>query len=162
MPSTFRPSVLAVVAMVTVGLLATGCDDSSESSSSVLPKPTGDEAIGVRNLAPVAGGFALRAWYPADDGTGTPGAPWMTDAQWAEFSTRVTDGSAEALARLQTAAAEDATPEATGESRPVVLLMPGWGAPAASTTVLAERARQPRSRSHHRRPATRIRAARCR
>ena len=62
----------------------------------------------------------------------------MTASQWEEFAPRFTNRSTEALARLQTSAAEDATPEATDESRSVVLLMPGWGAPAASTTVLAE------------------------
>ena len=135
MPSTFRSRVLVLVAVVTVGLWGAGC---GTSSSSILPDPTGDESIGVRDLAPVPGGFALRAWYPAEAGSGTPGAPWMTAAEWEKFASRFTNRSTKALARLQTTAAEDATPGRTDGSRSVVLLMPGWGAPAASTTILAE------------------------
>lgn len=115
--------------------MAAGCGSTSPS---LLPKPTGDEAIGVRDLAPVAGGFALRAWYPAVTGSGTSGAPWMTAAQWETFASGLADRSKAALARLKTSAAENATPAASEAPRPVVLLMPGWWVPAASTTVLAQ------------------------
>lgn len=134
-PGASRSRVFVSAAVVTVGILGAGCGSSTPS---VLPRPTGAEAVGVRDLAPVTGGFGLRAWYPAVAGTGTPGAPWMTDAQWDAFAATLTDGSAEALARLKTSAAADATPAATDARRPVVLLMPGWWVPAASTTVLAQ------------------------
>jgi dienelactone hydrolase len=62
----------------------------------------------------------------------------MTAAQWDAFAAGLADYSEAALARLKTSAATDATPAAADVPRAVVLLMPGWWVPAASTTVLAQ------------------------
>jgi dienelactone hydrolase len=103
----------------------------------LLPELSGDLAVGVHDLDPVADGFGVRAWYPAIAGTGTAGAAYATDEQWTDFGARFTNHTAAALERLATRAATDATPASATGPRPVALLMPGWYLPANSLTVLA-------------------------
>ncbi len=143
-----RTTTFRYVTVVAAGLLLVACGATTPSvtplpsPASMLPAPTGDRAVGVRDLAPVADGFTLRAWYPAALGTGEPGAPYLTAAAWDGLlrevrpwvPTTATAGSV--LPRLRTTAAKDAEPT-SGGPRPVVLLMPGWWQPAASMTILA-------------------------
>ncbi len=103
----------------------------------LLPEPSGELPVGVRDLDRVADGFGVRVWYPAVAGTGTAGAPYATDQQWTAFGARFTNHTAAALERLATKAATNATPAASTGPRPVVVLMPGWYLPANSLTVLA-------------------------
>jgi dienelactone hydrolase len=131
-PSAVSPSPSGAAASATPAAAAT----PSLDVTSVMPPPSGDLAVGVRDLDPVATGFASRAWYPAIPDTGTPGAPYMTDAAWLAYGD-APEYTATSLARMRTSASTDATP-APGESpRPVVLLLSGWSQPGASLTVLA-------------------------
>lgn len=150
-------------AIVAVGLLLTACATPSQTvsptigstpgtsmpsvstespsatlqSTQLLPQLSGNLAVGVRDFAPVAGGFGIRAWYPAIAGSGTSGAAYATDEQWADFGARFTNHGADNLARLATRAAIDAEPAPARDPHPVVLLMPGWYLPSNSLTVLA-------------------------
>ncbi len=98
--------------------------------------------MGVRDLAPVAEGFALRVWYPATAGSGVAGTPYMSDAAWEALGKEglwrpATRSGASVLPRLLTTAATDAKPASGDAPRPVVVLTPGFTWPAASLTVLA-------------------------
>jgi len=112
------------------------------SPASILPAPTGDEAVGVRDLAPVAGGYAVRVWYPATADSGAAGTPYMSEAAWEGLGKEglwrpATRSRASVLPRLRTTAAADANPASIDAPRPVVLLEPGFTWPAASLAVLA-------------------------
>ena len=89
-----RSMTFRVAPVLIAGLLVAACGGAASSvtppssPASILPAPTGDEAVGVRDLASVADGFALRAWYPAAAGTGEPEAPYLTDAAWDAWARR--------------------------------------------------------------------------
>lgn len=151
-----RSMAFKSVCWLAAGLLMTACASTTPTASrasslastptpspaSILPAPTGDESVGVRDLAPVAEGYAVRVWYPATDGSGVAGTPYMSDAAWAALGTEglwrpATRSGAPVLPRLRTTAATDAKPASGGAPRPVVVLTPGFTWPAASLTVLA-------------------------
>ena len=143
-----RSMAFKSVSTLAAGLLVTACGSTAPtvspapSPTSILPAPTGHEAVGVRDLAPVADGYALRVWYPATAGSGVAGTPYLSEAAWEALGKEglwrpATGSRASVLPRLRTTAATDARPASGDAPRPVVLLMPGFGQPAASATVLA-------------------------
>ena len=120
-----------------VPIVSTPSPSATPGVGLLLPDPSGDLAVGVRDLDRVADGFGVRVWYPAVAGTGTAGAPYATDQQWTDFGARFTNHTSAALERLATRAATNATPASSAGPRRVAVLMPGWFLPANSLTVLA-------------------------
>lgn len=102
----------------------------SAASAGGLPNPTGPDAVGVRHVGTV-GAAQITAWYPARRHTGAT-APYLAPGDAAAL------GGPAALAGVAPAAHALAAPLPSRQSRPVVLLQPGWGSLIELETTLAQ------------------------
>ena len=100
---------------------------------SLLTEPSGPDAVGTRDVPGVSPDATTRLWYPAEPGTGTVEPPYMNAATAASLGL-----APEMLADVHVRATLDATPAPTSTPRPGIVLMPGWGAPMAVYTTLAQ------------------------
>lgn len=92
-----------------------------------LPPPSGPDAVGLVELDDTT-----RAWYPAEPGTGTGPAPYVS----AELAVGLGLDPAD-VATVSTSAELDALPRESGGPRPVVVLSPGFGSVIELSTGLA-------------------------
>src|SRR3954449_3805127 len=115
-----------------------------------LPRPTGDDRIGVVPLHLVDRSrsdpwvpshpvreLMVSLWYPAQRGHTRPLAPWLPPGAWAQFEqdNAVPPG---VLAVPPTHGRVDAPVQRRRGGRPVVLYSPGLGGTRDSSTVLVE------------------------
>lgn len=106
---------------------------TAPSSPSLLTEPTGPEAIGTREVPAVSPDANGRLWYPAVAGTGTSEPPYIS-----ADTAAVLGLPPDMLDSVQLRASLDASPAPTATPRPAIVLMPGWGAPMAVYTTLAQ------------------------
>jgi dienelactone hydrolase len=138
-------SVTTTLAALTMSLLAAACGGSTKAPTaqppaptpqlapSLLPEPTGSAAVGVRELASFGPDATARLWYPAVAGTGSGAPAYIAPERASALGLTLED-----VERVHLRARLDAPPAATTSPRPGVVLMPGWGAPMALYTALAQ------------------------
>jgi hypothetical protein len=138
-------SVTTTLAALTMSLLAAACGGSTKAPTaqppaptpqlapSLLPEPTGSAAVGVRELASFGPDATARLWYPAVAGTGSGAPAYIAPERASALGLTLED-----VERVHLRARLDAPPAATTSPRPSVVLMPGWGAPMALYTALAQ------------------------
>src|SRR3954454_21265759 len=149
-------SVLLVTSVGLVGVAPAYADRPQTATGAApalrltLPRPTGDDRIGVVSLHLVdpnrsdpwvpshpARELMVSLWYPAQGGPARPLAPWLPPAAWARFEqdNGVPPG---VLAVPLTHGRTNAPIERRRGGRPVVLYSPGLGGTRDSNTVLVE------------------------
>lgn len=99
----------------------------------VLPSPSGPYKVGTRDLDWLGDGVPLRAWYPAEPGTGD-GMPAYASTD-VTLLLRATDGD---VARVQVAATLNALPLASLGARPAVIFVPFDNLGPLSTVLMLE------------------------
>jgi dienelactone hydrolase len=149
-------SVLLVTSVGLVGVAPAYADRPQTATGAApalrltLPRPTGDDRIGVVSLHlvdpnrsdPWVPSHPLRElmvslWYPAQRGHARPLAPWLPPAAWAEFEQEIGVPPG-VLAVPLTHGRAGAPIERRRGGRPVVLYSPGLGNTRDNSTVLVE------------------------